>query len=58
VVYFFVIEGKDRTLEELDWMYVNHVKPWESSKYEIPRITYHDDARGARKENTEHAEVA
>ncbi|KAL4930366.1 sugar porter family MFS transporter [Aspergillus undulatus] len=59
VVYFFVIEGKDRTLEELDWMYVNRVKPWQSSKYEIPTITYHDDARGARKESKSyHAENA
>ncbi|CAL5869157.1 uncharacterized protein PFLUO_LOCUS3385 [Penicillium psychrofluorescens] len=37
VVYFFVIEGKGRTLEELDWMYVNKVAPWKSSKFEIPR---------------------
>lgn len=36
VVYFFVIEGKGRTLEELDWMYVNRVVPWKSSNYEIP----------------------
>lgn len=37
VVYFFVIEGKGRTLEELDWMYVNKVAPWKSSDFEIPR---------------------
>ncbi|KAJ5340096.1 Major facilitator superfamily domain general substrate transporter [Penicillium brevicompactum] len=36
IVYFFVIEGKGRTLEELDWMYVNKVVPWKSSSYEIP----------------------
>lgn len=36
-VYFFVIEGKGRTLEELDYMYVNKVVPWKSSSYEIPR---------------------
>ncbi|EED13885.1 MFS monosaccharide transporter, putative [Talaromyces stipitatus ATCC 10500] len=36
VVYFGVIEGKDRTLEEIDTMYVQHVKPWESSKYVFP----------------------
>ncbi|BCS23178.1 sugar porter family MFS transporter [Aspergillus puulaauensis] len=59
VVYFFVIEGKDRTLEELDWMYVNKVKPWQSASYEMPTITYHDDARGARKESKSyHAENA
>ncbi|KAJ5951597.1 Major facilitator superfamily domain general substrate transporter [Penicillium vulpinum] len=36
VVYFFVIEGKGRTLEELDWMYVNKVVPWKSTSFEIP----------------------
>ncbi|EEA19568.1 hexose transporter hxt5 [Talaromyces marneffei ATCC 18224] len=36
VVYFAVIEGKDRTLEEIDTMYVQRVKPWESSKYVFP----------------------
>lgn len=33
VVYFGVIEGKDRTLEEIDTMYVRRVKPWKSTKY-------------------------
>lgn len=32
-VYFCVIEGKDRTLEEIDTMYIRKVKPWQSSKY-------------------------
>jgi SP family sugar:H+ symporter-like MFS transporter len=36
LVYFGVIEGAGRTLEELDTMYVMRVKPWESSKYELP----------------------
>ena len=36
VVFFGVIEGKGRTLEELDTMYVMHVKPWKSENYEIP----------------------
>ncbi|KAL4786520.1 general substrate transporter [Aspergillus varians] len=59
VVYFFVIEGKGRTLEELDWMYVNKVEPWKSSSYEVPIVTYHDDERGARKESKSyHAEIA
>ncbi|PCG89556.1 Major facilitator superfamily domain, general substrate transporter [Penicillium occitanis (nom. inval.)] len=35
-VYFCVIEGKDRTLEEIDTMYIRRVKPWESSKYVFP----------------------
>ena len=35
-VYFFVIEPQGRTLEELDTMYVLHVKPWESSTWVAP----------------------
>jgi SP family sugar:H+ symporter-like MFS transporter len=27
IVFFFVIESKDRTLEEIDQMYVDHVNP-------------------------------
>ncbi|KAJ6006582.1 hypothetical protein N7451_004526 [Penicillium sp. IBT 35674x] len=36
VVYFFVIEGKDKTLEEMDMMYVMRVPPWKSSKWTPP----------------------
>ncbi|EZG07970.1 hypothetical protein H106_02745 [Trichophyton rubrum CBS 735.88] len=36
LVYFGVIEGAGRTLEEIDLMYHLHVKPWKSSKYVIP----------------------
>jgi SP family sugar:H+ symporter-like MFS transporter len=36
LVYFFVIEGKGRTLEEIDTMYLFGVKPWTSSKYVVP----------------------
>lgn len=36
VVFFFVIEGKDRTLEEMDMMYVMRVKPWKSSAWKPP----------------------
>ena len=32
-VYCFVLESKGRTLEELDTMYMQGVKPWESSKW-------------------------
>ncbi|KAJ0416969.1 general substrate transporter [Aspergillus carlsbadensis] len=60
VVYFFVIEGKGRTLEELDWMYVNKVKPWESSSFKMPRIhTFENEFRNTRKEDgAEHKENA
>ncbi|KAI9810284.1 MAG: hexose transporter hxt1 [Pycnora praestabilis] len=36
LIYFFVIEGQGRTLEEIDTMYITHVTPWKSSKYVVP----------------------
>ncbi|OGM47801.1 MFS monosaccharide transporter [Aspergillus bombycis] len=36
LVYFAVMEGKGRTLEEIDTMYVMKVKPWQSSKFVFP----------------------
>ncbi|KAI5459061.1 general substrate transporter [Mariannaea sp. PMI_226] len=36
IVYFFVIEGQGRTLEEIDTMYLEHVNPRQSSKWEPP----------------------
>jgi len=38
IVYFFVIEGKGRTLEEIDTMYLMGVKPWESAKWVVPSL--------------------
>ncbi|KAJ5627729.1 hypothetical protein N7490_009957 [Penicillium lividum] len=35
-VYFGVIEGQGRTLEEIDTMYLMKVKPWNSSKFQFP----------------------
>ncbi|KAJ6134204.1 hypothetical protein N7523_000526 [Penicillium sp. IBT 18751x] len=35
-VYLFVIEGKGRTLEEIDLMYVQKVSPWQSAQYQHP----------------------
>ncbi|ORY08993.1 MFS monosaccharide transporter-like protein [Clohesyomyces aquaticus] len=37
-VYFFVIEGQGRTLEEIDTMYLLGVKPWESAKWKAPSL--------------------
>ncbi len=34
VVYFFLCESSGRTLEEIDTMYLLHIKPWESSKWQ------------------------
>lgn len=36
VVYFFVCESQGRALEEIDTMYIMHVKPWQSSKWQPP----------------------
>ncbi|RAO70058.1 uncharacterized protein BHQ10_006070 [Talaromyces amestolkiae] len=36
IVYFFVCETQGRTLEEIDTMYVQHVKPWKSSSWVPP----------------------
>ena len=36
IVYFFVIEGQGRTIEEIDTMYLQKVTPWKSSKWEPP----------------------
>jgi SP family sugar:H+ symporter-like MFS transporter len=38
IVYFFVIEGQGRTLEEIDTMYLMGVKPWESAKWVAPSL--------------------
>ncbi|KAF2026439.1 siderophore iron transporter mirC [Setomelanomma holmii] len=38
LVYFFVIEGQGRTLEEIDTMYLMGVKPWESAKWVVPPL--------------------
>lgn len=36
LIYFFVIEGQGRTLEEIDTMYIQRVNPWHSSKWVAP----------------------
>ena len=36
IVYFFLIEGQGKTLEEIDTMYVQRVAPWRSSKWDPP----------------------
>lgn len=36
LIYFFVMEGQGRTLEEVDTMYLSSVLPWNSSKWEAP----------------------
>jgi len=36
IVYFFVMEGQGRTLEELDTMYIEKVVPWKSKNWIPP----------------------
>ncbi|GAB1217051.1 hypothetical protein ATERTT37_006273 [Aspergillus terreus] len=36
VVYFCVLEGRGKTLEEMDMMYIMRVPPWKSSKWVPP----------------------
>lgn len=58
IVYFFVCESSGRTLEEIDTMYILHVSPLKSSRWEPPHgeeLVTTDDlhltpgARGIRK---------
>lgn len=60
IVYFFLCESQGRTLEEIDTMYLMHVKPWQSSKWEPPEEAVTTDSlnltsggRGIRKERTD-----
>ncbi|KAF3480870.1 monosaccharide transporter [Arthroderma uncinatum] len=51
IVYFGVIEGSGRTLEEIDMMYHLHVKPWKSSKFVIPPSLQRDTPSDSNHEN-------
>ncbi|EEU36309.1 uncharacterized protein NECHADRAFT_102056 [Fusarium vanettenii 77-13-4] len=53
IVFFFVIESKDRTLEEIDTMYVQHVNPITSSKWD-PN-TQSTKNRGGQTTDEEHS---
>lgn len=50
IVYFFVIEGQGRTLEEIDTMYLLGVKPWESAKWVVPSL---EEMSGKMRERVE-----
>ncbi|KAF2262818.1 MFS monosaccharide transporter-like protein [Lojkania enalia] len=51
-VYFFVIEGQGRTLEEIDTMYLMGVKPWKSAKWVVPDLDQMDEKMRHRLEQT------
>jgi SP family sugar:H+ symporter-like MFS transporter len=57
IVYFFVIEGQGRTLEEIDTMYLMGVKPWESAKWVVPSLEEMDGKMRERLE-AENPELA
>ncbi|PHH62443.1 hypothetical protein CDD81_7162 [Ophiocordyceps australis] len=45
IVFFFVIEGQGRTLEEIDTMYLEKVPPWNSAGWEPPSAQEMADIR-------------
>lgn len=45
IVFFFLVESKDRSLEEIDTMYLLHVNPITSSKWDGGGDHHHHDAR-------------
>ncbi|RAK99895.1 sugar porter family MFS transporter [Aspergillus ibericus CBS 121593] len=57
LVYVAVIEGRGRTLEEIDTMYVMKVKPWKSSKFEFPDLAPYD-RRGSAASKAEASHIA
>jgi hypothetical protein len=54
IVYFFVMEGQGRTLEELDTMYIEKVIPWKSKDWEAPSP---EEIARIRKEAGTHDDV-
>ncbi|TDZ54572.1 Hexose transporter 2 [Colletotrichum trifolii] len=48
IVFFFVIESKDRTLEEIDTMYVQRVNPITSAKW-TPHGHHHSEKRAGHE---------
>lgn len=58
IVFFFLIESKDRTLEEIDTMYVLHVNPIKSSSWSSDNSMKASPRSGANtdSEGGEHSE--
>ncbi|KAI0381698.1 general substrate transporter [Hypomontagnella monticulosa] len=53
IVYFFVIETKDRSLEEIDTMYLLHVNPIKSSHWDGSKVPEGATADSLHEEHTE-----
>ncbi|EAU36801.1 hypothetical protein ATEG_03527 [Aspergillus terreus NIH2624] len=54
LVYVAVIEGRGRTLEEIDTMYVMKVPPWKSSKFVFPETAFPHHRESAEKDRVAH----
>ena len=50
VVYFGVIETRGRTLEEIDMMYVQHVRPWKSKDWIAPQNEWNSEDQSEASE--------
>lgn len=65
VVFFFVIEGQGRTIEEIDTMYLEHVSPWRSTEWVRPddeqmeqiRRNAGIDVEALAAQNDEHSKI-
>ncbi|KAG6032799.1 hypothetical protein E4U41_007129 [Claviceps citrina] len=58
IVFFFVIESKDRTLEEIDTMYVQKVNPIKSGHYTGFSSSNDHEKGGAKRVNQSHHEAS
>ncbi|KAL2801541.1 general substrate transporter [Aspergillus granulosus] len=58
LVYFAVIEGRGRTLEEIDTMYVIKVKPWKSSTFSFPDSSTEMHPSSSKKQSASHEMAA
>jgi len=55
IVFFFVIESKDRSLEEIDTMYVLGVNPITSSKWDGSKVSPSAETSGRNSSETGNA---
>ncbi|KAF7194439.1 Hexose transporter 2 [Pseudocercospora fuligena] len=56
IVFFFMIETKDRSLEEIDTMYVLGVNPITSAKWDGSKLPVSADTSGRNSSDAAHAE--
>jgi SP family sugar:H+ symporter-like MFS transporter len=57
IVFFFLIESKDRSLEEIDTMYLLHVNPITSGKWDEKHMSETSDSSGRQsRQQSDHGE--